>query len=244
MAAEPSPLQCANDSPPLPGLERVRAPGTARDALQLWHVNHPLVQHKLGLLRDRETAVPQFRAAVRELGLLMAFAATASLPTFARDIRTPLAPTVVPTVDEAALTLVPVLRAGLPLAEAFSALLPGARIGHVGVYRDASARPVEYLVRLPAPRAGAHARCWVLDPMLATGHSAEHVIDVLARHDYPVDRLGLVCLLAAPEGLDVLGARFPGLPVWTAAIDERLDDHAYIVPGLGDAGDRIFGTGH
>jgi len=229
---------------PITGVERVPAAGAPRDALRLFRVAHPLVQHKLGVLRDRGTPQPRFRDTVHELGLLMAFAATAGLPTTPRAVTTPLAATTVPQVDEDAITLVPVLRAGLPLAEAFSTLLPGARIGHVGVFRDAHARPVEYLVRLPEPRAGEASRCLVLDPMLATGHSAEHVIDVLARRGYPTSRVSLVCLLAAPEGLDVLGARFPGLRVWTAAIDERLDAHAYIVPGLGDAGDRIFGTGH
>ncbi|MFN7752646.1 MAG: uracil phosphoribosyltransferase [Pseudomonadota bacterium] len=229
---------------PSHGIRRVHAPGAPRDALQLWHVDHPLVQHKLALLRDRETPMALFRQTVRDLGTLMVFAAGASLPTRPRALHTPLAATTAPSVDEGAVTLVPVLRAGLPLAEAFSALLPGARVGHVGVYRDANARPVEYLARLPAPVAAEHARCWVLDPMLATGHSAEHAIDVITRRGYPIGQLALVCLLAAPEGLDVLGARFPGLPVWTAAIDERLDEHAYIVPGLGDAGDRIFGTEH
>jgi len=226
------------------GVSPVSAPGTGRGALDLHRVDHPLAQHKLTCLRDRDTPVALFRASVRELGRLLAFAATTDLPQSTRAIRTPLAPMQAPWVDESRLMVVPVLRAGLPLAEAFCEMMPSAAVGHVGVYRDASARPVEYLVKLPAPSPTLPTRCFVVDPMLATGNSAAHAIDVLVAHGYPLDEIRMVSILAAPEGLDLLGRRFPGLTVHVAAIDEKLDADAYIVPGLGDAGDRMFGTGH
>ena len=226
------------------GVERVAAHGTDRAALRLFRVSHPLAQHKLTCLRDRHTPVAQFRANVRELGRLMAFAASVDLPGIIRAIETPLAPMQAPGVDESRVVIVPVLRAGLTLAEAFSDLMPGAAIGHVGVYRDAQAQAVEYLVKLPAPSPAGAGRCYLVDPMLATGNSAAHAIDVLVAHGFALEDIRLVSLLAAPEGLDHLGRRFPGLSVHVTAIDERLDAHAYIVPGLGDAGDRMFGTGH
>jgi len=226
------------------GARRVQACGADRDLLALYLVDHPLAQHKLACLRDRRTPCGQFRTTVRELGLLMACAATADLPLLVRAIETPLAPMQAPWVDESCLMLVPILRAGLPLAESFSELLPSVAIGHVGVYRNAQAQPVEYLVKLPPRKPAASTRCFVVDPMLATGNSAAHVLDVLLARGHLLSEIRMVALLAAPEGLDHLGRRFPGLTVHVAAIDERLDDHAYIVPGLGDAGDRIFGTGH
>jgi uracil phosphoribosyltransferase len=224
------------------GVSRVDAPGTDRGALELYRVDHPLAQHKLTCMRDRQTPVALFRSTVRELGRLMAFAATADLPQVTREIDTPLAPMRAPWVDESRVVIVPVLRAGLPLAEAFSELLPSAAVGHIGVYRDAHAHPVEYLVRLPQRNPAVPMRCFVVDPMLATGNSAAHAIDVLLARGYALHEIRMVALLAAPEGLDCLGRLFPGLVVHVTAIDERLDAHAYIVPGLGDAGDRIFGT--
>jgi len=226
------------------GVSRVEAPGTGRAGLALYLVDHPLAQHKLSILRDRLTPVALFRSTVRELGRLMAFAASVDLPRIVRPIDTPLAPMQAPAVDESRLMIVPVLRAGLPLAEAFSELMPGASIGHVGVYRDAQARPVEYLVKLPPPAAGVPTRCFVVDPMLATGNSLAHTLDVLVARGFDLREIRLVSLLAAPEGLDLLGRRFPGLVVYVTAIDERLDERAYILPGLGDAGDRMFGTEH
>ena len=215
-----------------------------RAALDLQVVDHPLAGHKLTCLRDRDTPIALFRSTVRELGRLLAFAATTDLPLASRAIQTPLAPMQAPWVDESRVMVVPVLRAGLPLADAFCELMPSAAVGHVGVYRDAQARPVEYLVKLPAPSPSAATRCFVVDPMLATGHSAAHAIDVLVAHGFPIGDIRMVAILAAPEGLDLLAQRFPGLRVHVAAIDQRLDDNAYIVPGLGDAGDRMFGTRH
>ena len=215
-----------------------------RAALDLQVVDHPLAGHKLTCLRDRDTPIALFRSTVRELGRLLAYAATTDLPLASRAIQTPLAPMQAPWVDESRVMVVPVLRAGLPLAEAFCELMPSAAVGHVGVYRDAQARPVEYLVKLPAPSPSSATRCFVVDPMLATGHSAAHAIDVLVAHGFPIVDIRMVAILAAPEGLDRLGLRFPGLRVHVAAIDQRLDENAYIVPGLGDAGDRMFGTRH
>ncbi|MFN9153117.1 MAG: uracil phosphoribosyltransferase, partial [bacterium] len=153
-----------------------------RAALDLQVVDHPLAGHKLTCLRDRDTPIALFRSTVRELGRLLAFAATTDLPLASRAIQTPLAPMQAPWVDESRVMVVPVLRAGLPLADAFCELMPSAAVGHVGVYRDAQARPVEYLVKLPAPSSGAATRCFVVDPMLATGNSAAHAIDVLVAH--------------------------------------------------------------
>jgi len=215
-----------------------------RSALDLQVLDHPLALHKLTCLRDRDTPVALFRSTVRELGRLLACAATADLPLSSRAIETPLAPMQAPWVDESRVMVVPVLRAGLPLAEAFCELMPSAAVGHVGVYRDAQARPVEYLVKLPAPVPSAPTRVFIVDPMLATGNSAAHAIDVLVAHGFPIVDIRMVSILCAPEGLDLLGQRFPGLRVHVAAIDERLDANAYIVPGLGDAGDRMFGTQH
>jgi uracil phosphoribosyltransferase len=231
-------------APRAAGVSPVDAPGTGRATLDLHVVDHPLAQHKLTCLRDRQTPVALFRSTVRELGRLLAFAASTDLPLSTRAIETPLAPMQAPWVDESRLMVVPVLRAGLPLAEAFCELMPSAAVGHVGVYRDASARPVEYLVKLPPPVPSAPTRCFVVDPMLATGNSAAHVIDVMLAHGHPLAEIRMVAILAAPEGLDLLGRRFPGLVVHVVAIDDRLDANAYIVPGLGDAGDRMFGTGH
>ena len=218
--------------------------GAPRSALDLQVLDHPLALHKLTCLRDRDTPVALCRSTVRELGRLLACAATADLPLSSRAIETPLAPMQAPWVDESRVMVVPVLRAGLPLAEAFCELMPSAAVGHVGVYRDAQARPVEYLVKLPAPVPSAPTRVFIVDPMLATGNSAAHAIDVLVAHGFPIVDIRMVSILCAPEGLDLLGKRFPGLRVHVAAIDERLDANAYIVPGLGDAGDRMFGTQH
>ena len=218
--------------------------GAPRSALDLQVLDHPLALHKLTCLRDRDTPVALFRSTVRELGRLLACAATADLPLSSRAIETPLAPMQAPWVDESRVMVVPVLRAGLPLAEAFCELMPSAAVGHVGVYRDAQARPVEYLVKLPVPVPSAPTRVFIVDPMLATGNSAAHAIDVLVAHGFPIVDIRMVSILCAPEGLDLLGQRFPGLRVHVAAIDERLDANAYIVPGLGDAGDRMFGTQH
>lgn len=202
-------------------------------------VSHPLVQHKLTLMRDRETSVSAFRALLREIGMLMAYEVCRDLPLTRRRIQTPLAPMDAPVLAGKKLVLAPILRAGLGLADGMLELLPSARVGHIGLYRDhRTLQAVEYYFKMPP---GLDDRdVIVTDPMLATGHSAAAAAARLRRAG--ARSIRFVCLVAAPEGLAHFHARHPEVPVFTAAIDERLDEQGYILPGLGDAGDRIFGT--
>jgi len=206
----------------------------------LFIVDHPLVQHKLSLMRDRARPAPEFRALVHEAALLLGYEVTRDLPLTAERIETPLESMDAPVLHGHAIVLVAVLRAGLAMVEGLRRLIPSALEGHIGLYRDpATHRPVEYLVRLPQP----DERLFVVgDPMLATGHSATHAVDVLVRHGVPPARIRFLTLLCAPEGVAVFHRAHPQVPVFTAALDRELDDHAYIRPGLGDAGDRMFGT--
>jgi uracil phosphoribosyltransferase len=202
-------------------------------------VTHPLVQHKLTLMRDRTTSVSAFRALLREVGMLMAYEVCRDLPLGRKRIETPLAAMDAPVLEGKKLVLVPILRAGLGLVDGMLPLLPSARVGHIGLYRDhATLQPVEYYFKVPARLE--ERQVFVLDPMLATGHSAAAAVARLKQAGARWVRF--VCLVAAPEGLAHFHRRHPEVPVFTAAVDERLDPHAYIVPGLGDAGDRIFGT--
>ncbi len=203
-------------------------------------VDHPLVQHKLSLMRETDCEKARFKMLLKEIALLMGYELTRDLPLTTRSIETPLCAMQAPTIEGRKLAIVPVLRAGLGMAEGLEELMPAARVGHIGLYRDEKTkRPVEYLVRLPDPE-GRHFI--LVDPMLATGHSAKHAIDVLVRHGADPTKISLMCLVAAPEGVKVLKESYPQIPVYTAALDEKLNSHAYIVPGLGDAGDRLFGT--
>lgn len=203
-------------------------------------LDHPLIQHKLTLLRDRDTSTLQFRMLLREIALLMGYELTRDLPLTRRRIETPVAPMDAPVLEGRKVAVVSILRAGLGMAEGLRELIPAAREGHVGLYRDpATRRPVEYFRKLPA----ADDRPFIIvDPMLATGHSAVAAVDVVRNHGVPADQIRFLALVAAPEGMAVFAAAHPGVPVYAAALDERLNDHAYIVPGLGDAGDRLFGT--
>ncbi len=204
------------------------------------HVSsHPLVAHKLSWLRDRTTGITRFRALINELGMLLAYEATRDLPLATARIQTPLEPMDTPVLEGKKLVIVPVLRAGLALLDGFLAVVPHARIGHIGLARNpVTLEPQEYLVRLPT---GMRERdCLVVDPMLATGHSATAALDRVAREK--PRSLRLVCLLAAPEGIACVQRHHPAVPIYTAAIDRQLNDHGYILPGLGDAGDRMFGT--
>jgi uracil phosphoribosyltransferase len=234
-AQSPAPAwQPPGDGPPgaTPAMSR-------RRGARVTVVRHPLVQHKLTLLRDRATGVSEFRRLLRELGLLMAYEACRDLPLGRRRIRTPLAPMDAPVLDGKKLVLVPVLRAGLGLAEGMQALLPAARVAHLGLYRDPrTLAAVEYYFK--APRQMARRDAIVADPMLATGHSAAAALSRIRQAGARSVRF--VCLVAAPEGLAYVRRRHPGVPIYTAAVDEGLNAHAYIVPGLGDAGDRLFGT--
>lgn len=202
-------------------------------------VDHPLVQHKVTILRDRHTPVALFRAVVREIAMLLCYEVTRELPTAMVRVETPLAVTDAIEIAGKKLVVVPILRAGLALADGILDLIPSARVAHVGLYRDpVSLEAVEYYFK--APEDVAQRLVIVVDPMLATGHSAIAAIDRLK--SVGVTDIRFVCLLAARPGAEALRAAHPDVPIWAAAMDEELNDHGYIVPGLGDAGDRTFGT--
>ena len=202
-------------------------------------VTHPLVQHKLSLLRQKDTATADFRRIMRELSLLMAYEVTRDLPLEAVAIETPLEAMEAPHLTGKKLCFVPILRAGIGILDGVLDLVPSARVGHIGLYRDPQTLvPVEYYLKLPDDLA--ERLVIVVDPMLATGHSAAAALSRLRAAG--AVQLRFVCLLAAPEGLAVLAAEHPDVPVFTAAIDRELDEHGYIRPGLGDAGDRLYGT--
>jgi uracil phosphoribosyltransferase len=201
-------------------------------------VEHPVLADRLVVLRDRATSHGAFRRAMHEASAILAIEATRDLPTRDVTVDTPLDPA---NGDRLLgdVTVVPVLRAGLGMVEGFLNLLPDARVGHLGMYRDEEdLAPVDYYERLPPNLADAHV--FVVDPMLATGGSAVHALDRLK--EAGAERLRLVCLVSAPEGVEAVGAAHPDVPIWTAALDRGLDEHGFIRPGLGDAGDRVFGT--
>ena len=207
------------------------------DAPEVTVVEHPIVRTRLGALRDERTTSSAFRSALHELTTLLVYEAARELPTRDEPIRTPVGPTHAAVID-AQPVLVPVLRAGLGMVDAALGLLPEAQVGFVGVVRDESThRPRPYLASLPASLAGRPV--FVLDPMLATGGSLAHTLTLLAERG--ADRLTAVCVLAAPEGIARLGSLGLPLRVVTASLDEGLNEQAFIVPGLGDAGDRQFG---
>ncbi|QAY76986.1 uracil phosphoribosyltransferase [Sphingosinicella sp. BN140058] len=202
-------------------------------------VRHPLVQHKLRILRDRTSSIQLFRTVMRETATLLCYEVTRDLPTTSVRIETPVAETEALELAGKKLVFAPILRAGLAMAEGMLDLVPSARVAHVGLYRDpVSLDAVEYYFK--APEDIADRLVIVVDPMLATGHSAIAAIDRLKAAG--VADLRFVCLLAARPGAEALHAAHPDVPIWTAAMDEQLNDHGYIVPGLGDAGDRTFGT--
>lgn len=206
----------------------------------LYILDHPLIQHKLTYMRDRETSTRTFRQLLRELTLLMGYEVTRDLPLTTRSIETPLQTMDAPVIAGRKLAIVPVLRAGIGMSDGLLDLIPSARVGHIGVYRDHDThQPVEYLVRLP----DVHERTFILcDPMVATGNSAVHAVDVLRKRGVTPERILFLALVAAPEGVEVLQRAHPEVKLYVAALDERLNEQAYIVPGLGDAGDRLFGT--
>jgi uracil phosphoribosyltransferase len=201
-------------------------------------VQHPVLADRLSLMRDRETTHGAFRQALFEASAIMAVEVARELSVRKVEIETPLEATEGLRLREE-LAVVPVLRAGLGMVEGFLRLLPDARVGHVGIYRDEQEHvPVPYYERLPPGLP--QARVYVLDPMLATGGSAVHALDHLKRAG--ARQLELVCLVAAPEGIAAVEVAHPSVPIWAAAVDRQLDENAYIRPGLGDAGDRVFGT--
>jgi uracil phosphoribosyltransferase len=203
-------------------------------------LDHPLIQHKLTHMRDKDTSTRTFRELLREITLLMGYEITRNLPLTTVRIDTPLQTVDAPVIAGKKLVVVPVLRAGIGMSDGLLELVPSARVGHIGVYRDPHThRPVEYLVRLPEVTDRSFILC---DPMLATGNSAVHAVDALKQRGVPDEHIIFVALVAAPEGVQVFQNAHPGVKVYVAALDARLDSHAYIVPGLGDAGDRLFGT--
>jgi uracil phosphoribosyltransferase len=202
-------------------------------------IAHPLVAHKLSLMRDKKTPSAQFRTLLREISLLLGYEVLRDLPLEQRPIETPVGPTQAPFLKGKKLVFVPILRAGTGLLDGLLDLVPSARVGHVGLYRDPTTlAAVEYYCKLPEDVA--ERLTVVIDPMLATGNSAIAAIDRLKRQG--ARGIRLLCLLAAPEGIAALAAAHPEVPIYTAAIDARLNEHGYIVPGLGDAGDRMYGT--
>jgi len=202
-------------------------------------IAHPLVQHKLTLLRKAETSAAVFRALLREISMLLAYEVTRDMPLTYVRIKTPLAPMHAPVLAGKKLVLVSIMRAGNGILDGMLELIPSARVGHIGLYRDPKTHvAVEYYFKVPEDIAERDAL--VVDPMLATGNSAVAALHRLK--DTGAKTLKFVCLLAAPEGIAHLHEQHPDVPIYTAAVDERLDAHAYIIPGLGDAGDRLFGT--
>ena len=201
--------------------------------------NHPLLRHKLTLLRDRFTPTSMFRQIAREISLLMAYEVTRDLPLEPIDIETPLEPMRAEHLAGKKLCIVSILRAGNGILDGMLDLVPSARVGHIGLYRDPKTlQPVEYYMKVPEDISARLVI--VVDPMLATGHSAAAAVARLKRAG--ATQLRFVCLISAPEGLGVLSAAHPDVPIFTCAVDRQLDDHGYIRPGLGDAGDRLFGT--
>jgi uracil phosphoribosyltransferase len=205
----------------------------------LFILDHPLIQHKLTHMRDKDTSTRTFRELLRELTLLMGYEITRNLPITTKRVATPLVEIDAPVIAGKKLAIVPVLRAGVGMSDGLLELIPSARVGHIGVYRDEAHRPVEYLVRLPDVEDRIFIVC---DPMVATGYSAVHAIDVLKRRNVAGDHILFLALVAAPEGVEVFQRAHPDVKLFVASLDSHLNEHAYIVPGLGDAGDRLFGT--
>ncbi|MEQ8441046.1 MAG: uracil phosphoribosyltransferase [Alphaproteobacteria bacterium] len=213
---------------------------THKDFPTLHIIDHPLVQHKLTWLRKADTPTNMFRTLLKELTLLMGYEITRSVPLNRIEIETPLATMKSEVLAGRKPAIVPILRAGIGMADGLMELMPSARIGHVGLYRDpVTKQPKEYYVNLPEPGGRLFILC---DPMLATGNSAVHAANVLVENGVEEQNIRFLALVAAPEGVKVFTQAHPGVAIYTAALDEKLDENAYIVPGLGDAGDRIFGT--
>jgi uracil phosphoribosyltransferase len=202
-------------------------------------IDHPLVQHKLTLMRKKDTSTKSFRQLLKEIGGLICYEVTRDLPLEQIDIETPIQPMSAPTLAGKKLVFAPILRSGMGMLEGMLDLVPAARVAHIGLYRDpGTLECVEYYFKAPAELAGRSII--VVDPMLATGNTAIAAVDRLK--EAGAREIRLACLLASPEGLSKLQGHHPDVRVWTASIDERLNDHGYIVPGLGDAGDRMYGT--
>ena len=201
--------------------------------------DHPLIQHKLSILRDKNTSVKEFRELISEIAMLMCYEATRDLPLEEIDVETPIAVAKAKRISGKKLAIVPILRAGLGMVDGMVSLIPNAKVGHIGLFRDPETKePVKYYFKMPPDIAGRDVI--VVDPMLATGGSASAAISFIK--ETGVTRVKLMCIIGAPEGVERMQKDHPDVPIYIAALDEKLNENAYIVPGLGDAGDRIFGT--
>ena len=208
---------------------------------QVTVMDHPLIQHKLTIIRQITTGTKDFREVVSEIAMLMAYEVTRDMPLEDVEIETPLVKSVQKTLSGKKVAIIPILRAGLGMVDGFLAMLPAAKVGHVGLYRDEETfEPHEYFVKLPADIK--ERQLFVVDPMLATGGSAIAAIEALEKRGAKPSNIKFVCLVAAPEGVKVLNEAYPDVEIVVAALDERLNENGYILPGLGDAGDRLFGT--
>lgn len=206
---------------------------------KVYVMEHPLVQHKVTMLRDKNTTTKDFRELAEEISLLMAYEVTRDLPLKEVEVETPLCTTKAKAVEGRSIGIVPILRAGLGMVNGMLSLVPNAKVGHIGLYRDpATLKPVEYYCKLPAD--ASERTIIVVDPMLATGGSASAAIGFIK--DRGCKNIKFCCLIAAPQGVEALQKAHPDVDIYIASLDEKLNDHAYILPGLGDAGDRLFGT--
>jgi len=202
--------------------------------------DHPLIQHKLSILRDENTGVKEFRELISEIAMLICYEATRDLPTEEVTIKTPVAEAKVHRLAGKKLAIVPILRAGLGMVDGMLTMIPSAKVGHIGLYRDPETlEPVEYYCKMPTDIS--EREVIVVDPMLATGGSAVAAIDFL-KNKYGVKHIKLMNIIGAPEGIETVHSAHPDVDIFVAAEDSHLNDHGYIIPGLGDAGDRIFGT--
>ncbi|HHV78812.1 MAG TPA: uracil phosphoribosyltransferase [Firmicutes bacterium] len=210
-----------------------------REWKQVHLLDHPLIQHKLSYIRDENTGVKEFRELVEELAMLMAYDATRDLPLEEVIVKTPISEAVSHVISGKKLGVIAILRAGLGMVPGVLRLIPAAKVGHIGLYRDPDTlKPVQYYCKLPAD--SAERDLIVVDPMLATGGSVALALDLIKQKS--PRSIKVMCLIAAPEGLDVVVSKHPDVEIYCAAIDEKLNSHGYIVPGLGDAGDRLYGT--
>ncbi|MBO5450795.1 MAG: uracil phosphoribosyltransferase [Lachnospiraceae bacterium] len=202
-------------------------------------MDHPLIQHKIGFIRRKDTGTKDFRQTISEIAMLICYEATRDLPMDEVEIETPICKTTVKELKGKKLAVVPILRAGLGMVDGMLQLIPSAKIGHIGLYRDpVTVKPVEYYCKLPADCS--EREVFVVDPMLATGGSSVAAIQMLK--DKGCKNIHFMCIIAAPEGVKAMQEAHPDVDLYIGALDEKLNDHSYIVPGLGDAGDRIFGT--
>lgn len=202
-------------------------------------MDHPLIQHKIGFIRQTETGTKDFRQTISEIAMLICYEATRDLPLTDVEIETPICKTTVKELKGKKMAIIPILRAGLGMVDGVLELIPAAKVGHIGLYRDpATLKPVEYYCKLPADCD--EREVFVVDPMLATGGSSVAAIQMLK--DKGCKKIHFMCIIAAPEGVKAMTEAHPDVDLYIGSLDEKLNDHGYIVPGLGDAGDRIFGT--